>query len=124
MFFGQSQRVPIATRQEFVFITLAAVPDGSDGVNDPFGSKAISFGDLGFAGIASIERPAFFQKLGAGGAVNRSIDTSAAQETLIGGVDNRVHGKRGDIALNDFNARVHWQAFLECHQSPVRLREP
>src|SRR5713226_4208275 len=118
MFFGQSQRVPIATRQEFVFITLAAVPDGSDGVNDPFGPKAISFGDLGFAGITSIERPTFFRELGAGGAVNCSIDASAAQETLVGGVDNRIDVKRGNIALNNLNAGIHWQPFMEW--SPIR----
>jgi hypothetical protein len=49
--------------------------------------------------------------------MNRSIDASAAQQRFVGGVDNCIHVKRGNIALNDFNARIHWQPFMEYHQS-------
>lgn len=45
---------------------------------------------LGIARLAAAEWPASFEKFGAGGAVNRSVDTSATQQGRVGGIDD--HG--------------------------------
>jgi len=62
------------------------MPDRSHGVNDELRGKFVSFGEFGIAGLATTERPAFFQKLRTGGAVNRAVNASAAEQRGICGV--------------------------------------
>ncbi|OZA72266.1 MAG: hypothetical protein B7X77_12055 [Caulobacter sp. 39-67-4] len=48
----------------------AALPDRADGVNDVPGRQAVAGGDLGIAGLAAAQPPAFRQQAGAGGAAH------------------------------------------------------
>ena len=63
------------------------------------GRQAMAAGDPRFAGRAAAELAAFVQKSGAGGAVYGAIDAAAAQEAAVGGIDDGVHGKGGDVGL-------------------------
>jgi hypothetical protein len=53
--------------------------------------QPISQGDFGAAGLAAMERAAFGEKLGAGRAVDRTIDAAAAQQRGVCGVDDGVN---------------------------------
>jgi hypothetical protein len=47
--------------------------------------------DFGVTGLATIEGTAFGQEFGAGSAVNRAIDATAAEQARVGGVDDGVN---------------------------------
>ena len=68
--------------------------------------KEISFGDLGVAGLAAVERPALGQQLGPGRIMDRAIDAAPAKERRIRRVDDGVNAQRGDVGNNDFQPRL------------------
>ena len=70
------------------------------------GLETIPFGDLGIAGLAAVQHAAFKNKLRPRGPMDRTIDTTAAQQRRIGGVDDRVNAKRCNIGDDDFQPRV------------------
>src|SRR3954451_3677254 len=78
------------------------MPDRSDRVNDMPGGKSVAFGDLGIACCAATEGTAFSQQLRPGRAMNRAVDTAAAEQRFIRSVDDGVNVKCGDVAGDDF----------------------
>ena len=70
------------------------------------GLETIPFGDLGIAGLAAVQHAAFKNKLRPRGPMDRTIDTTAAQQRRIGGVDDGVNAKRCNISDDDFQPRV------------------
>ena len=70
------------------------------------GLKPIAFGDLGFAGLAAVEHPAFGQKFWPGGSMDRTIDAAPAQQRRIGRVDDGVNAQCGDVGNDDFQPRL------------------
>ena len=65
--------------------------------------KVIAASNLRLAGFTTAERAAFRKQFGAGGAVNRAIDTATAEERRVCRVHNRIDVQRGDVAAEDFN---------------------
>jgi hypothetical protein len=59
--------------------------------------QPISFGDFGAAGLTAIQRPAFGEKFGSRGAVDRPIDTAAAEERGVRSVDDGVNAQGRDV---------------------------
>jgi hypothetical protein len=53
--------------------------------------QPISQGDFGAAGLAAMERAAFGEKLGAGGAMDRAVDATAAKQGRVRSVDDGVN---------------------------------
>jgi hypothetical protein len=53
--------------------------------------KFVALGDPGVAGLASTERAAFGEQLGSCRAMDCAIDTAAAQQRRVGGVDDGVN---------------------------------
>jgi hypothetical protein len=51
------------------------------------------------------------KKLGSGGAMNRSINTTAAQERFVGGVNDGIHIKLRDVPLDHTNSVCQ----SDCH---------
>ena len=45
----------------------------------------------------------FGEKPGAGGAVDRTVDTAAATQRLVGGVDDRIDALLGKVSLADLD---------------------
>ncbi len=78
-------------------------------------------GDLGAAGRAAAERAAFVQQVGSGGAMDGAVDAAAAEQRAVGGVDDGVDVKRGDVGdvdvengVADFGAEQAWSRLSTC----------
>ena len=78
---------------------MPALPHRADCVDDMLRGQAVAAGDLGVTGVATIEGAALGQKLGAGRTMYRAIDTAAAEQRGVGGVDDGVNVERDDIGL-------------------------
>ena len=63
--------------------------------------QLIALGDLGFAGLAAMQRAAFGQQFGPCGAMDRAVDAAAAEQAFIRGIDDGVGIERGDVADED-----------------------
>lgn len=99
----QLEGVSIAAREDSRFAVVAAGPDRADGVNDVAGGQPVAARDLRFARAAAVERFAFGQKLGTGGAVNGAIDSAAAEQARVRRVHDGVNGEGGDVATNQLH---------------------
>jgi hypothetical protein len=99
------------TRGELLILpTIAAVPDRSDGMDHMPRWKEISLGDLGVAGLATVELTALSQQLGPGRIMDRAIDAASAEQGRVRRVDDGVNAQRGDVGNNDFQPRLADQA--------------
>src|SRR6266851_3864280 len=78
------------------------MPYRADGMNHVARGQLIAAGDLGLAGRAALKRSALGEEIGSGRAMDGAVDTAAAQQRSIGGVDDGVDGKPGDVADDDF----------------------
>jgi len=56
---GQIDGAGVARRQRFILAPAAALPDRTDGMNHMPRRKPVTFGNLGAAGLAAIQRAAF-----------------------------------------------------------------
>ena len=99
-------RTAIARGELLILPTIATVPDRPDGMDHMPRRQEISFGDLGIAGFAAVERAAFGQQLGPGSIMDRAINAAPAKERRIRGVDDGVNAQRGDVGNNDFQPRL------------------
>jgi hypothetical protein len=68
--------------------------------------KEISFGDLGVARLAAVERTTFGQQLRPGRIMDRAIDAAPAKERRVRRIDDGVNTERGDVGNNDFQPRL------------------
>src|SRR5262249_38238525 len=91
----QRQRRTITARKQVVLPRVAAGPLRTDRVDDVLGFEAIAACDLGGAGVAAAERATFGEKVRPGGAVDGAIDAAAAEQRLVGSVDDGPDIERG-----------------------------
>lgn len=91
MLFAQFDRAAITGGKQIVLAEMAAVPHRPNGVDHMRRLELVAAGDLGIAGLATVQRAAFGNKFGAGRAVDGAIDATAAQQRRIGRVDDRVN---------------------------------
>jgi hypothetical protein len=75
--------------------------------------EAVAAGDLGGAGLPAAQFAALRQQTGAGGAVDRSVDSTAAEQRAVGGIDDGVNVELGDVGDHDLEAAG---ADLGCHE--------
>ena len=99
-------RTAIARGELLILPTITTVPDRPDGMDHMPRRKEISFGDLGVAGLAAVERSALGQQLGPGRIMDRAIDAAPAKQRRIRRVDDGVNAQRGDVGNNDFQPRL------------------
>lgn len=78
------------------------MPDGAYGVEDEARGEVEAGGDFGVAGVAAVEFTAGCEEFRAGGAVDGSVDSSSAEQRMVGGVDDCVYGELGDVAAVEF----------------------
>ncbi len=109
----------IARRKRLIFAVAAAVPDGSDGVDHMPRRQPIALGDLGVAGLATIQHAAFDRELRPGCAMNRAVDAAAAEQRRIGGVDDGVNAQGRDVGdETSSRAEATWR------EAKLRRRPP
>src|SRR6266851_3365547 len=101
----QIETVPITRRQQVRLSAAAALPHRTHSVNHIFCGKAIAASEPSLTGRAAADLAAFLQELGAGSAMNRAIDSAAAEEGGVRGVDDRVNRELRDVHLLDFELR-------------------
>jgi hypothetical protein len=70
-------------------------------VDDESSGQTIATRDFRFAGFTAAKRTAFREQFRASGAMNRAIDSSAAEKRRIRRVHNRVNLELRDIAAGD-----------------------
>jgi hypothetical protein len=95
----------VARRQCIILALAAAVPNRADCMNHMPGRQPISSGNLDVAGRAALECTALIQQFRPGRAMDSTIDAAAAEQRRIGGVNDRVDVKRGDVSDNDLKPR-------------------
>ena len=101
------QRARVAGAEQRVFVAGAAAPHRTHGVDDVARRQPVAGGDPGIAGGAAAQGAAFVEQAGPGGAVDGAVDPAAAEQRSVGGVDDRVHGERGEIALDNAEQPGH-----------------
>src|ERR1035437_2009646 len=103
----QSQALAVAGGEQFGLALGAALPYRSDGVNDVFGREAVAARDLGAPGGAAPQRAALGEQFRSGGAVDRAVHAAAAQERVVGGVDDGIYRQSGDVGFDRDELVVH-----------------
>ena len=94
---GQLQRGAVGGDQQLPLPVAAAPPDGTHGVDDELRRQTVALGELGLSRFAAVQGAALGQQLRPGGTVDGTVHASAAQQALVGGVDDGVHLHGGDI---------------------------
>ena len=99
---GKIERRAIAGRQQLLLALAAAAPHRPDRVDHMLGRQPIAARDLGAAGLAAAERPAFGEQFRSGGAMDGAVDAAAAEQRAVRRIDDRIERKRRDVGNADF----------------------
>ena len=99
-------RTAIARGKLLILATIATVPDRPNGMNHMPRRKVIALGDLGVAGFAAVEHPAFGHEIRPRSTMDRTIDAAPTEKGRICRVDDGVNAQRGDVGNNDFQPRL------------------
>ena len=102
---GQLQRGAVGGDQQFPLPVATASPDGTHSMDDKLRRQAVALCDLGLSRFAAVQGVALGQQLRPGGTVDIPVHTSAAQQALVGDVDDGVRPHGGDIV--SYNLQRH-----------------
>src|SRR5262249_55995838 len=83
MLAAKLNRAAIAGGEQIVFVEAATVPHRPDGVDHVLRRKPISFGDLGIAGLAAVQHPAFSNEVRSRRAMDGAIDAASTEERRV-----------------------------------------
>jgi hypothetical protein len=72
-------------------------------VDNELGGQFESGRDAGFAGFATVELDTGFKQFPPCRPVDRSIHTTATKKRTVGGIDNSIHFKFGNVGGYYFN---------------------
>ena len=87
---GELDRAPVAGRQQLRLARRAAAPHRPDRVDHVPHRQVAGAGELRVAGLAAAEPRHSSSSAGPGGAVDRPVHATAAQQRRVRGVDDRV----------------------------------
>ena len=118
----ERERVAVAIGEQPILAALAAAPDGAHGVDHVARRQTEARRDLGLSRLAAAELGARRAELRSGGAVDGAVDAAAAEQALIGGVDDGVDVERGDVALDDVDALGHRSLHARSMALPDQVR--
>jgi hypothetical protein len=82
---------------------VSTLPHRANGMNHITGWQPEACGQLCLTGFTTIERATGLQQLWACRTMYRTINTTASQQTMIGGVDDGINIKRSYISLYHLN---------------------
>lgn len=98
---GKLHGTAVAGGQRRALALPATVPDRPHRVNDVAGRQPVSFGDLGIASGAAAQFAAFGQQLRAGGAMDRAVNATTAQQRGVRRIDDGIDIKCRDVGDDD-----------------------
>jgi hypothetical protein len=75
-------------------------------VDDESSGQTIATSDFRFAGFTAAKRTAFREQFRSSGAMNRAIDSSAAEKRRVRRIHNRVNLLFCDVPSRDLNIAV------------------
>src|SRR5207244_2376641 len=126
VFHRNLQRIPVAICQGLRLAMCPAMPDRSDGVNDESSGQTIAASDFRFTGFTAAKCTAFRKQLRSRGAMNRAIDSSAAEKRRVRRVHNRIDLELRDIAADDIDFAIqiflHEQSYVSARMKAMRRR--
>lgn len=64
-------------------------------------------GQFGLTGLATSECAALLEQPGSCGPVNGAVDATAAEQRVVGCIDDGIDGKCGDVAFEDLDPFAH-----------------
>ena len=105
--FRQAQGLTVAAGQQFRLALFPVAIDRPDGMNHVTGLQSIAFRDLGLAGRAAVQATAFGQEPRPGGPMDRAVDPAAAQQAVVGCVNDGVDIQCRDVGLQDGDVGMH-----------------
>ena len=107
---GDFATTAIATREQCLLAAHPTLPDRTHGMDHVTAWQVPATGHLGMTGLATSECAALLEQPGSGGPVNGAVDATAAEQRAVGGIDDGIDGKCGDVAFEDLDPLAH--AFL------------
>lgn len=108
VFFAELQRAAVAAAQQLLMLALSLFfpIDWPNGMDDLSSWQAIAVGDLCVTSGTSVENLAFPNELRASSAVDGAVDSAAAEERFVCGIDDGIDFELGDVVANEANFRV------------------
>jgi hypothetical protein len=82
-------------------------------MNDKTTGQSVALRQFCFAGLATAERPTFYEQFGSSGAMNRAINSATAEKCCVRRVYYGGHIKRRDVAAGKVDlvgGRLHFRA--------------
>mgnify|MGYP001546366261 CR=1 FL=1 len=104
---GQIEGVAVAVAQQPGLAAGTARPDRADGVDHVACRQVVTVSQLDLAGRAAAQQPAGLEQARARRAMNRTVDTTAAEQRRVGGVDDRIQRQRRDVRLQGTQPSTH-----------------
>src|SRR5947209_12230202 len=101
MFRRDLESAAIARGEFRVFVAMSAAPARTNCMDDMARRQLVAAGDLRIAGFAAAQCFTLAQQLLPVGAMDRAIDTAAAEQAFVGGIDDRIDIELGDVAERD-----------------------
>ena len=98
---GEIERGAVAGREQRVLVRSAAVPHRADRMDDVLRRQPVAARHFRRTGLAAAERAAFGEQVRPGSAMDRAVDTAAAEQRPVRRVHDRVDGKRRDVRDED-----------------------
>lgn len=112
----QVKAVAVGIFQNTGLVLLAAVPDGTHGMDHRFGREIPRKCNDRLTGRALplllAHALAGLEQRRPGGAMNGAIDAAPAHQRWISGIDHHINMQCRDITLYDFNSRLHSEPLL------------
>ena len=94
---SQLQAGLVAGAQQCRLTVVAAPPNRAGGVDHIAAGEVVGSGDLRLTRLAAAQCAALLQQLRPCGAVDRPIHAAAAQQRTVGGVDDGIHLRFGNV---------------------------
>lgn len=122
MLFRKCETDAIARCEQFRLTRVASVPHRPDRVYDILCRQLITARDFCLPGFAAVECAACSQQFRPGRAMYGTVDTTAAEQRRVSGVNDRIDVQRHDVGLQGFQCGGH-EIFVSGVAAPV-LRGP
>jgi len=96
---GQLERAPVTGFEQGRFTGTATLPHRADRMDHVPRRQPMASRHFRIAGRATAKRAAFGEQFRSGGAMDRAVHPATAQQRLVRGIDDCVHGESRDVRV-------------------------